>query len=252
MADRDRIIRALDTYLNVSRFKDYLPIGLQVEGAAEVKKIVTGVSLNMALLNGAVKAKANMVLVHHGMFWRNESPVLKGHRKRRVAFLLENNLSLLAYHLPLDAHPVVGNNARILKMLGAGGLKSFAEYNGTEIGFTGRLERSLILEKILERLKPLTTGKPLCFPGKNKKVKRVGVVSGDGSSNFEEAVEAGVDLYITGEPYEPAKALARETGMGFMAIGHYNSEKPGVMALGEWVKKRFRIPVEFLDIPNPA
>ena len=252
MASRDRIIHALDQYLSGSKFKDYAPVGLQVEGAAEVKKIVTGVSLGMALLRGAVKAGAQMVLVHHGMFWKNQSRVLKGPQKNRVAFLLENDLSLVAYHLPLDAHPVVGNNARIIKLLGARKTGGFGDYDGMTIGFTGKFERGATLEAIQNKLKPLTPKKPICFPGRPSKVKRFAGVSGGAGTLFEQAGAAGVDLYITGEPWEPAKALVQETGIGYLALGHYNSEKPGIMALGEWVKRRFKIPVEFLDIPNPV
>ena len=252
MAKRDTIISALDKYLKISDYKDYAPKGLQVEGAAAVKKIVTGVSLGMALLRGAKEADAQMVVVHHGMFWRGDSPVLKGHRKKRVAFLLENDMTLLSYHLPLDGHPVVGNNAQIIKMLGARRGAAFGEHGGVKIGFIGEFDRAVPLERIVERSKLLTDDEPILVPGDKERIKRIAVLSGGAGSDFEEVIELGADLYITGEPWEPGQALAEEIGVGYLALGHYNSEKPGIMALGGWMRNRFKVPVEFIDIPNRA
>lgn len=252
MAKRDTIISAVNKYLNINDYNDYAPMGLQVEGAASVKKIVTGVSLSMALLRGAKEADAQMVVVHHGMFWKGDSPVLKGHRKKRVAFLLENDISLLSYHLPLDGHPVVGNNAQIIKMLGAKRKEVFGEHGGKKIGFIGEFDRAVSVKKIVERSRLLTDDEPLLLNGGKDRVKRIAVLSGGAGSDFEEVIEIGADLYITGEPWEPGQALADEMGVGYLALGHYNSEKPGIMALGGWLKKRFKIPVEFIDIPNRA
>ena len=252
MAKRDSILSALDKHLKVSDFSDYTPIGLQVEGSSNVKTIVTGVSLNMALLEAAKEAGAEMVIVHHGMFWKGESRVLKGTRRNRVAFLLENNMTLAAYHLPLDAHPTLGNNAGIIKKLGARRKERFGDYNGNLIGHIGAFDRALGAKKVVAAAKQFTPGMPLYFPGGASKVKRLAVVSGGAGSVFEQASEAGVDLYVTGEPWEPAKALAEETGVGFLALGHHNSEKPGITALGGWVKRRFDVKVRFIDVPNPA
>ena len=252
MAGRDALIAAMDRYLKVAEFTDYAPIGLQVEGAARVTRVVTGVSMHMELLRAAARRKAQMVLVHHGLFWNHSPCVLKGPMRERAAFLLEHGITLAAYHLPLDAHPVVGNNARILRLLRARRGKPFGEYKGREIGFAGTLERGLTYGEIAARLAPICPGKPLCFPGRAARVKRVAVVSGGAGDLFEQAVEEGFDLYITGEPWEPAQALVRETGTGFMALGHYNSEKPGVQALGAWLGRRFKVAVEFVDVPNPA
>lgn len=252
MVKRDKIIAAVDKYLDISQFKDYTPIGLQVEGADNVKKIVTGVSLSMAFLEGALQAKAQMVLVHHGTFWKNESPVLKGHQKKRIAFLLNHDISLLAYHLPLDAHPRVGNNAQICKMLGVKKLKGFGDYNGNLIGFKGEFERAKSIDKIMDKLELLSTERVIYFPGASEKIKKVGVISGGAGNMFEQAIQEGLDLFITGEPWESAQAFSRETGVGFLALGHYNSEKPGVMALGAWIKKQLKVNVEFIDVPNPA
>jgi dinuclear metal center YbgI/SA1388 family protein len=252
MAHRDKIIAAMDKYLDITRFQDYAPIGLQVEGADKVSKIVTGVSLSMALLEGARESKAQMVLVHHGTFWKNDSPVLRGPQKKRIAFLLNHDISLVAYHLPLDAHPTVGNNAQICKMLGARRLKGFGDYNGNLIGFAGAFDGGKTIHQIMDKLDLLSEEKGIYFPGRSERIRRVGVVSGGAGGMFEQAVREGLDLYVTGEPWEPAQALSRETGVGFLALGHYNSEKPGIMALGAWLKKRFKVGVEFIDIPNPA
>jgi dinuclear metal center YbgI/SA1388 family protein len=252
MAKRDTIISALDRYLKVSDYKDYAPVGLQVEGAATVKKIVTGVSLSMALLRGAKEADAQMVVVHHGMFWKGDSSVLKGHRKKRVAFLLQNDITLLSYHLPLDGHPVVGNNAQIIKMLGAKRKGVFGEHGGVRIGFVAEYDRAVPLKKIMERSQLLTDEEPLYFCGGKDRIKRIAVLSGGAGSDFEEAIEIGADLFITGETWEPGQALAEEMGVGYLALGHYNSEKPGIMALSGWMKRKFKIPVEFVDVPNKA
>lgn len=252
---RDRIVAVLDTYLKVTQFKDYAPIGLQVEGAAKVQKVVTGVSFNMALLEAAVAANAQMVLVHHGTFWKGESAVLKGAHKERLRFLLEHDLTLLAYHLPLDAHPVVGNNAQLAKLAGARVQDGFGDYQGVNIGVVGAFERAQSIDNIRQRLRPIapdTPNGPTYFPGRSGRVRRFGVVSGGAGSMFGQAVEAGLDLYITGEAWEPAQALARETGVGFLALGHHNSEKLGVQALGRWLQKRLSVSAVFVDVPNPA
>ena len=252
MVQRDTLITALNKYLNTHLFTDYCPIGLQVEGAKTLRKVATGVSLSMELLERTVEIGAQMAIVHHGMFWKNQSPVLQGPLRERIAYLLEHDLSLVGYHLPLDAHRVVGNNAQILKFLGAIMKEAFGEYNGMPIGFVGEFERAKPVTKIMERLRVLSPGEHVFFPGSETKIKRFGVVSGGAGSIYEQAVAAGLDLFITGEPYEPALALARESGTAFLAIGHYNSEKPGVMALGSWLKRKFKIDVQFIDIPNPA
>jgi len=249
MVKRDRLIAAMDGYLETERFDDYAPQGLQVEGAEEVKRITTGVSLSLELIRHAAESGSQMLLVHHGLFWKNASPVLKGSHKARVAALLENRLTLAAYHLPLDAHAVVGNAAQIAKMLGARREAGFGKVMGNAIGCVAAFSRAKPLEAIVERLSLLSPEGVVLAPGAAK-IRRFAVVSGGMGSAFYEAIEAGVDLFITGEPWEPAPALAEETGVGFLALGHYNSEKPGILALGGWLKKRFQVALEFADIPN--
>jgi len=252
MVSRDRIIAALDAYLDADRFEDHAPIGLQVEGDPRVKRIVLGVSACMALFEKARSAGARMIVVHHGMFWKKESRVLKGPLRERVRFLLEHDISLLAYHLPLDSHPVVGNNARIVRLLGARGKKPFGVYAGMPIGFSAAFQRPVTVESVAKKLSSLSPAGSLVIKGGSRKVRRIGVVSGGAGDLFPQAVEEGLDLFITGEPYEPAQALCREAGVHFIALGHHNSEKTGVTALAAWLKRKFALPAVFEDIPNPA
>lgn len=252
MAGRDRIVAALDAYLDAKQFEDHAPIGLQVEGNARVRKIVLGVSACLQLFEKALEASAQMIVVHHGMFWNKESRVLRGPLRERVRFLLDHDLSLLAYHLPLDSHPVVGNNARIVRLLGARSKKPFGIYAGRPIGFSAAFQRPVTVESVAKKLSSLAPGGPLVIAGGPRKVRRIGVVSGGAGDIFPQAVEEGLDLFITGEPYEPAQALCREAGIHFIALGHHNSEKTGVTALAGWLRRRFAIPSVFVDIPNPA
>ncbi len=252
MVSRDRIVSALDAYLDVDEFRDYAPIGLQVEGAAQVKGITLGVSANMALFEKAVAAGSQMVVVHHGMFWKNDSRVLEGPLRERVRFLLDHDLTLLGYHLPLDAHPTVGNNSRLIRQVGAVRTRPWGVYDGTTVGYIGTFKRACPLSTIVKRLSNLTPQAPMVLDHGPARVKRFGVVSGGGGSLFVQAVEEKLDLYITGEPYEPAQALCREAGIDFVALGHHNSEKVGVIALAEWLRKKFKIKAAFVDIANPA
>ncbi len=253
MVSRDRIVSALDIYLDVDQFKDYAPIGLQVEGAAKVTGITLGVSACMALFEKAVLAGSQIVVVHHGMFWKNDSSVLKGPLRERVRFLLDHDLTLLGYHLPLDAHPTVGNNARLIRQVGAVRTKPWGVYDGTTVGYIGTFKRACPLNTIVKRLSNLTPDAPaVVLDHGPAQVKRFGVVSGGGGSVFAQAVEEKLDLYLTGESYEPAQALCREAGINFVGLGHHNSEKVGVMALAGWLKKKFKIKAAFVDIANPA
>jgi dinuclear metal center YbgI/SA1388 family protein len=252
MASRDRIVAALDAYLDAKSFEYHAPMGLQVEGAPRVQRILLGVSACLELFEKALAARAQMIVVHHGMFWNKESRVLKGPLRERVRFLLDHDLSLLAYHLPLDSHPVVGNNARIVRLLGASGKKPFGVYAGRPIGFSAGFQRPVTVESVAKTLGALVPNGPLVIKGGKSRVKRIGVVSGGAGELFPQAVEEGLDLFVTGEPYEPAQALCRETGVHFMALGHHNSEKTGVTALAAWLRRKFAIPAKFEDIPNPA
>ncbi len=252
MVSRDRIVSALDTYLDVDSFRDYAPIGLQAEGAARVTGITLGVSACMALFEEAVESGSQMVVVHHGMFWKKDSPVLKGPLRERVRFLLDNDLTLLGYHLPLDAHPTVGNNARLIKQVGAVRSEPWGVYDGTTVGYIGTFKKACALSTVVKRLSNLTPAAPMVLDHGPARIKRFGVVSGGGGSVFVQAVEEKLDLYLTGEPFEPAQALCREAGINYVALGHHNSEKVGVMALARWLERKFKIKATFVDVANPA
>lgn len=218
--------------------------GLQVEGTKEIKKIVFGVSANMALFEQAVKKGAQMLIVHHGLLWGHEQK-LTGVFGARVRFLIKNDLNLVAYHLPLDKHPVLGNNAGLAKMLGLKNLKPFGTYKGLKIGFKGNLPKPKSFENIFKML----GGEGLNFGP--KQIKTVAIVSGGAHDMLEEAIQEHADLYICGSRDEYVQELAREGKINFIAMGHYNSEKLGILALKKYIDKKYKVSTEFVDIKNP-
>lgn len=246
----------LDDTLQAARFKDYCPNGLQVEGREQTGSIIAGVTASEALLRAAVERRADAVLVHHGWFWKNEDPRVRGPRRTRLALTLANDLNLFAYHLPLDAHPQLGNNVQLARILGlapdtgADGLPRTCGpdnliWLGTAPGL-GTLGE--LAERVAQRLNrtPLIVGDPA------KPVRRVAWCTGAAQGFLDAAVEAGADVYITGEASEPTVHLARETDTGFISAGHHATERYGVQALGAAVAQHFGIKVEFVDIDNPV
>lgn len=218
--------------------------GLQVEGVKEIKKIVFGVSANMALFEAAVKKGAQMLIVHHGLLWGHEHK-LTGVFGARIRFLIKHDLNLVAYHLPLDKHPVLGNNAGLAKLLGLKNLKPFGTYKGLKIGFKGNLNKPKSFESIFNVL----GGEGLNFGP--KKIKTVAIVSGGAHEMLEEAIIEKADLYICGSRDEYVQELAREGKINFIAMGHYNSEKLGILALKKYIDKKYKVSTEFIDIKNP-
>lgn len=251
MADRDAIAAFADEYLCAKAVKDLAHNGLQVEGRREVKKIAFGVSASLECINRAAAWGADMLVAHHGLLWGRALPY-RGPLKRKLEALFGAGMSLCAWHLPLDRHPVCGNNARLLNLLGARRLKPFGTYDGCAIGFRGALPGPLDIGAVASVLAIKLDAEPLCFRFGTEKIRTVGVVSGGGAGMFEQAVDAGLDLYITGEVSEQTQEFARETRSNFIAAGHYNTEKPGVIALAGVLEKKFRLKTEFFDIPNPA
>ncbi|MBI5622890.1 MAG: Nif3-like dinuclear metal center hexameric protein [Elusimicrobia bacterium] len=251
MAERDDIIRFLDGYLAVKDVKDRSTNGLQVEGGAKVSKAAFGVSASRALFEAAGRWGAQMVVVHHGMLW-GKSQVFKGPFKARVQALLQRDMTLLAYHLPLDLHPEVGNNSQILRYFRARQLKPFGMYDGQSIGFKGVLPKPLSLLEVCAVLKERLDSSPLVHPFGPAKVKTLGVISGGASDMVDQAAGAGLDLYVTGEPNEPLQEACREHGINCVCAGHYDSEKAGVLALADLVRRRFRVETRFIDVPNPT
>jgi dinuclear metal center YbgI/SA1388 family protein len=265
------IIAELDRVLEPQRFDDYGPNGLQVPGAGEVTTLATGVSANVELFELAVAEQAQLLLVHHGLFWGSGPGPIDATMKRRLKLLFDANLGLAAYHLPLDAHPQYGNNALIARALGATHLEPFALHHGEPIGFLATLadagganpgdtnpgegapapEQGVPATDVFTRVRELTARDPLVFDAGPARIRKIAIVSGAGSDYLADAAAAGADALLTGEPAERVMAAAREAGLHFIAAGHYATETFGVNALGEHLAERFGIRHVFLDVPNP-
>jgi dinuclear metal center YbgI/SA1388 family protein len=253
MASLKHITTWLDDLLQPRDFSDYCLNGLQVEGAAEVQVVITGVSICLELIESAVQKQAQMVLVHHGLFWKNDRPFqVRGSMRSRLIALLSNNISLVAYHLPLDAHPEVGNNAIAAQKLELIDPEPFGTYRGRPIGYAGKLPSPLSPEALGARLDEIYGREPLCLKGQRQQIERVGIISGGAAMNFSQAIKEGLDAYITGEPAEPSMHLAREEGVHFYACGHDATERFGVQALGEQLQQRFGVQTLFQESLNPV
>ena len=253
MASRDQIVAFLDDLLDARGWPDHGPNGLQVPGSPEVELVVSGVSAHAELFAAAAAAGAQMVLCHHGILWDKGPPVVTEAQKARLQTLFGADMSLVAYHLPLDAHAEVGNNALICSALGLDRGEPFGEHRGRSIGWVGRPgEDGLTATALVERATAVFGRKPLVFAEGPATVRSVGIVSGGGAGTLAEAVERGLDVLVTGEPSEPAMADAREAGIHFIAAGHYATETMGVRRLGDLIAGRFRIEHRFLEFPNPV
>jgi dinuclear metal center YbgI/SA1388 family protein len=253
MAQRGEIESHLAALLAVDRFKDYGPNGLQVEGRAEVGCVVSGVTASLALIEAAVAQGADAILVHHGLFWRGQDGRITGWLRRRLALLLAHDISLFAYHLPLDAHADLGNNAQLGLRLG---LQADGRFGEQELGFVGpaALAGDGGSDAVaLARRVGLALGRtPLLLPGDGRPLRRVAWCSGGAQGYFEAAIAAGADAFITGEVSEPQAHIARETGVAFLACGHHATERYGAPALGEHLAERFGLRHHVIEIDNPA
>lgn len=246
----------IDTSLSVGRFKDYCPNGLQVEGRAHVRHIIAGVTATQALIDVAIEKKADAILVHHGWFWKNEDPCIRGPKRTRLSSLLAHDISLLAYHLPLDAHPMLGNNAQLARVLGFEVERDSQDAplccgpeNLIWLGSPGADQTLTSLGQTVSRQlsrEPLLIGDPL------RPIRRIAWCTGAAQGMMHAAVTAGVDAYLTGEVSEPTVHLARETGVAFIGAGHHATERYGVQALGAAIAEQFGIRCEFVDIDNPV
>jgi dinuclear metal center YbgI/SA1388 family protein len=242
----------LDELLSPAAFNDYGPNGLQVPGRDEIQTVVTGVSASAELFRRAAEHGAGLVLVHHGIFWNGASLALSPAAKRRLQLLFEHDIALAAYHLPLDAHPEVGNNALLAAGLGCTSQEPFALHKGRAIGVAGRFQGDGIAPgELVSRARELTGRDPLAFLAGPERVRTIGIVSGGGSSHLGDAIAAGHDAFLTGEPVERVMIEAQEERIHFIAAGHYATETFGVRRLGELLAERFGIRHVFVDIPNP-
>jgi len=236
-------------FLDIDAFQDYCPNGLQVDaGRSEVRKIVTGVTASQALIDAAIAAKADLLLVHHGYFWKGESEPLTGIKGARVRALMQAGMSLLAYHLPLDAHSELGNNRQLAEQLGFTAACSVKD----SLIWQANLEQPLDAGELTARLAKTIGQRPIHISVKDKPIRRVGWCSGGAQDAIESAAALGLDAFITGEISERTVHLARELDIHFYAAGHHATEKFGVQALGKHLAERYKLAHQFIDIPNPA
>jgi len=248
MTDRAALEASLNQLLEPARFKDYGPNGLQVEGRGEVRHLVCGVTASLAFIDAAIAAGADALLVHHGLFWRGQDGRVTGWMKQRLARLLAHDVSLFAYHLPLDAHPTLGNNARLGARLGWTADGRFGEQ---DLGFTAAIE-AVDLEALKAQLRASLGRDVVAVPGDGRPLRRVAWCSGGAQGYFEAAIAAGADAFITGEISEPQAHYARETGVAFIAAGHHATERYGVQGVGERVAQDLGLSWQFIDVDNPA
>jgi dinuclear metal center YbgI/SA1388 family protein len=251
VAGLDGIIRYLDELLDPAHFDDYGPNGLQVPGAADVSVVATGVSAHRQLFEAAAKEGAQLALCHHGLLWNSHPRAITPSLKARLQALFAADMSLAAYHLPLDAHPEVGNNALICRELGLERSESFGSHRGADIGWVGRTADGIPLVELLERCRRVFGQEPFAWDAGPETVRSVGVVSGGGASSFAEAIALGLDAFLTGEPAEHAMADAQEAGVHFIAAGHYATETFGVRRLGELIEENFDVQHHFIEVRNP-
>ena len=250
---RQTLLTTLNQWLEPDTFQDYAPNGLQVEGTDEINKIITGVTASQALLDAAVRNNADAIVVHHGYFWKGETPCVVGMKHRRLKTLLEHNINLLAYHLPLDAHPQMGNNVGLAQALGLQGILALQNIAPVGIVYQGETEVPLSLEQFAERLSQAVERQLVAVvSGGNHQVRKVAICTGGGQGFIEQAADAGMDLFISGEISEQTVHVARERGIHYIAAGHHATERFGARSLGQKLATDLGIDVEFIDIDSPA
>jgi dinuclear metal center YbgI/SA1388 family protein len=249
---RDELLRYLDRYLDGQRGRDFGPNGLQVEGKGEIRKVVTGVSACLELFTRARDTEADAVLVHHGLFWEGRPRTLTGFQYQRVAELIRAGINLFAYHLPLDRHAEVGNNAVAARAFGLEEIEPWGDYEGLPVGCKGRFPEALPSDDLVARCRKVYDQEPLAFLTGPAAVSTLGIISGGAQRELYQAIGDGLDAFITGEVSEWVMNVAREAGIHYLAAGHYATERLGVLALGKHLEATFGIEVEFIDVPNPV
>lgn len=252
MVQRDTLLAAFNDLLQPQFFKDYAPNGLQVQGKDGIRTLVSGVTATRALIERAIELQADAIVVHHGYFWKSEDPAITGMKYQRVRLLIDHGINLFAYHLPLDAHPELGNNAQLARVLGItveGGLQPGEQ---RPIGNVGSLDQPMGLEALAARITERLGRTPLCIRGGNHPIRRVAWCTGGAQGYIEQAVALGADAYISGEISEQTVHVARECGIHYIAAGHHATERYGARALGEHMATRLGLEHHFVDIDNPA
>ncbi|MCO7227859.1 Nif3-like dinuclear metal center hexameric protein [Halomonas sp. CnH100-B] len=253
MNHRDQLVAACDHQLRATQFKDFTVNGLQVEGREQVRRVMTGVTACQALLEEAVAWQADMVLVHHGYFWKNEPVPITGMKQRRIKTLLANDISLLAYHLPLDAHAEMGNNAQLAKRLGWKVEGCLDGELGEGLLWSGRLVTPQSVSALAQQVGAILEREPLVVEAPSREaIERIAWCTGGAQDMITAAYEAGAQVFISGEISERTTHLAREMGIHYLAAGHHATERYGVQAMGEWLASEFGVEHRFVDIDNPA
>ncbi|MFY8349718.1 Nif3-like dinuclear metal center hexameric protein [Pseudoalteromonas sp. SSM20] len=246
------LLQELDALLTPHKVKDFCPNGLQVEGRETVTKLITGVTASQALIDAAIEKNADAILVHHGYFWKGEAYPITGMKKRRIGALIKNDISLIGYHLPIDVHPTLGNNAKLAELLDIdyeAGLEPFSE---PSIAVKGRLKTPLTAEEFAEKIESALNRKPLVESVRGKKIETIAWCTGGGQGYIDLAASQGIDAYLTGEASEQTIHSAREQNIDFFAAGHHATERYGVKAVGEYLAEQFGLDVEFIDVDNPV
>lgn len=251
-------LRELNQYLadlyQVQLFKDYCPKGLVVEGSPEIHKIITGVSLCEALIHEAIRVNANAIIVHHPHgFWDNQSKLIQGAQKRKVKLLLDHDISVFSYHLPMDAQMEIGNNAQLAQALGLKKIGTFAKHGGVELGTIGKFERPLLVEELRTLIERMIGPIPFWIPGGPEKIQTMAWCTGAAPNDVEEIIElGGIDAYLTGEARENTQGLCLENCIHFIAAGHHQTEVFGPRALALHLDSQLGIESSFINIPNPV
>ncbi|MEO9175489.1 MAG: Nif3-like dinuclear metal center hexameric protein [Gaiellales bacterium] len=251
-AHRDDILALLDDELEIARFRDYGPQGLQVAGRAEVRRVAVAVSSTLEVFEQAEASGADLLIVHHGLFWDGDSRVVDELLRRRLETLFRAGITLAAYHLPLDAHRTLGNNAELARILGVEPEGWFLDDRGAALAVRGPLVQPCSLDALAASLEQATGRRPLSFPGGPALLERIGICSGGAARAVRLAAELGLDAWVTGEPSEDSRALSRELGISFVAGGHYATETFGVRALARLLEQRFELETSFIDVANPV
>jgi dinuclear metal center YbgI/SA1388 family protein len=247
MISCSNLVKHCNELLNVTQFKDYCPNGLQIEGSGSIANLISGVSANQALIDAAIEQHADALLVHHGFFWKGENPVISGIKKQRIQALLVNNINLIAYHLPLDAHKTLGNNILLAEQLG---LNEIDYFSANEIAIIGSVASQTGVE-FKQRLTTTLSREPLHVPVE-RPIHRVALCTGAAQNYIEQAIEQGADAFVSGEISENTWHIAKENNVHYFAAGHHATERYGVQALGDYLAQKFTIKHQFIDIINPV
>ena len=249
MLRRRELEEWLNDYLQIDSISDFIPNGLQIEGADHINRIITAVSINLQVIEAAVKARVEAIIVHHGLFWKNDEQTIRGYRRKRFKLLLQHDINLFNYHLPLDFHPDIGHNRMILDGLGA----EIQENADEKIayGLTGKFSKPVAFPELIDRVNSTLETESHYFHCGKERVESIYVISGGGRNELEKVINMGVDAYLTGDAKENTRYIAEEAGINYIYAGHYNTERLGIMELGSIIEKKYDVKVEFVDVANP-